>query len=506
MNNETNSLALLAFIYRIEIITLPILIIFGSICNIMTFIVMRRRRMRVSSTCFYMAALAVTDTLVLWTGCLNQWFYIIHIPTVVAKSNFTCKLLPFLFVFFADTSVWIIVCMSFERYFAVSRPLLASQMCTTKRAKWVLLVMFIVFALIDGHFLLTLELEIIDGHYRVCHPKMWARHFVGKIFVFIDALKYSAIPFCILLILSILIIQRVFRAEGISAQLQNLRPLHNYRQYSTTSSPSCTTHSSSLGINTAQTNLLTSNTRVGRRVTFMLLSVSIAFCVFSAPMSLMQIVQSIAKPGYHETPLAIGKAIAELCQYINHSCNFFLYALTGRIFRREFVRLFFPTRFGTQQGFATGARINGIGLSVRAGMIPHVANSSSRPVSFYSIENNRYNRCSQRSSRRLTTLYPIRYKNETNQQSNRSSPRQAPFLSFNNTPILANRFRYLHGDKSSIHTIRNNDDNNNTINNNNSSLVSFWNIFGRKRDLKATRNGSILFLNGKSTKRVASTM
>jgi len=96
MNNETNSDAILAIVYRIEIITLPILIIFGSICNIMTFIVMRRRRMRISSTCFYMAALAVTDTLVLWTGCLNQWFYIIHLPTLVVKSNFTCKLLPFL--------------------------------------------------------------------------------------------------------------------------------------------------------------------------------------------------------------------------------------------------------------------------------------------------------------------------------------------------------------------------------------------------------------------------
>jgi hypothetical protein len=34
-------------------------------------------------------------------------------------------------------SVWIIVCMSFERYFAVSRPLRASQTCTTRRAKWV---------------------------------------------------------------------------------------------------------------------------------------------------------------------------------------------------------------------------------------------------------------------------------------------------------------------------------------------------------------------------------
>lgn len=102
MNNETNSHAIMAIVYRIEIITLPILIIFGSIFNIMTFIVMRRRRMRISSTCFYMAALAVTDTLVLWTGCLNQWFYIIHLPTLVVKSNFTCKLLPFLFVFFAD--------------------------------------------------------------------------------------------------------------------------------------------------------------------------------------------------------------------------------------------------------------------------------------------------------------------------------------------------------------------------------------------------------------------
>ena len=102
MNNETNSHALLAFVYRFEIIALPILILFGSVCNIMTFIVMRRKRMRVCSTCFYMAALAVTDTLVLWTGCLNQWFFIIHIPTVVARSNLTCKLPPFLFVFFAD--------------------------------------------------------------------------------------------------------------------------------------------------------------------------------------------------------------------------------------------------------------------------------------------------------------------------------------------------------------------------------------------------------------------
>ena len=100
--NETSGPAILTLVYRIEIIALPVIIIFGSICNILTFIVMRRKRMRISSTCFYMAALAVTDTLVLWTGCLNQWFFLIHFPTFVVESDFTCKLLPFIFVFFAD--------------------------------------------------------------------------------------------------------------------------------------------------------------------------------------------------------------------------------------------------------------------------------------------------------------------------------------------------------------------------------------------------------------------
>jgi hypothetical protein len=351
--------------------------------------------------------------------------------------------------------------------------------------------MSIVFALIDGHFLLTLELEIIDGHYRVCHPKRWARHFVGKIFVFIDALKYSAIPFCILLILSLLIIQRVFRAQDASARLQNLHQLPNsYRQYSTTSIPSCTT----------QLNLITSNTRLGRRVTFMLLSVSIAFCVFSAPMSLMQIVQSIAKPGYHETPLAIGKAIAELCQYVNHSCNFFLYALTGRIFRREFVRLFFPTRFGDRRGTLAGAGINGVGLSVRATLIPQAAQSSIHHHGLiYSIANNRCNGNLQQSSRRLTTLYPMQYKKEQNQQSNRLSRDKSPFLSCGNSPIIINRFNYFKNDKSPIRTIRNNDTRN--------SLGNFWNLFGRRKESRTTKDDSLLFLKDlKSNKRVPSTV
>jgi hypothetical protein len=345
--------------------------------------------------------------------------------------------------------------------------------------------MFVVFGLIDGHFLLTLELEIMNDEQRVCHPKKWARHFVGKIFVFIDALKYSAIPFCILLLLSILIIQRVFHAEGISAQLQNLRQLHNYRRYSLTSSPSLTGRSSSIAINPPQSSSV-NNTRVGRRVTFMLLSVSIAFCIFSAPMSLMQIVQSIAKPGYNETPLAIGKAIAELCQYINHSCNFFLYALTGRIFRREFVRLFFPTRFGGGGGGGGAVRM---GLNGRGSLIPQVGQTSSRHGSLYSIDNNLHTL--YRTSRHLRTLYLKQYNNQTNKQNNQPYTIKSPLLfdnDNNNGSLPINRHRYINYDKSPILIRRTSSDN--------SLLYVLWrNMISRRKERKETGVGPLLFIN-----------
>jgi hypothetical protein len=340
--------------------------------------------------------------------------------------------------------------------------------------------MFGVFALIDGHFLLTLHLEILDGESRVCHPKTWARHFVGKIFVFIDALKYSALPFCTLLVLSILIIKRVFHAEIISAQLQNLRQLHHYRQYSLTSSPSLTGRSSSLAINPIHTSS-PSNTRVGRRVTFMLLSVSIAFCIFSAPMSLMQIIQSISKPGHNVTPLAIGKAIAELCQYVNHSCNFFLYALTGRIFRREFVRLFFPTRFCS--GTAAGAAR--VGLNGRASFAPHPLHTSSRHGSLYSIDNNRHSL--YRTSQRLPTFYLKQYNNQANRQSNQLYTATSPLLFDNNGSLSLNRHHYKNYEKSPVLPTENEVDK--------SPLYTLWNMIGRRKERRETGDGPLLFVN-----------
>ena len=58
---ETNNKE--AYIARmIILITFPVIFIVGTIGNLLTFIVMQRGSLRKSSTCFYMAILAIGDT------------------------------------------------------------------------------------------------------------------------------------------------------------------------------------------------------------------------------------------------------------------------------------------------------------------------------------------------------------------------------------------------------------------------------------------------------------
>ena len=87
---------------RTEEFILPCLLLIGTTCNSLTFVVMRRGRMRHSSSCFYMAALAIADTFVLWIGCLNRWLELLDKQRPILACNICCKFGTFAFFFFAD--------------------------------------------------------------------------------------------------------------------------------------------------------------------------------------------------------------------------------------------------------------------------------------------------------------------------------------------------------------------------------------------------------------------
>lgn len=62
-----NNTAVYTQYFLVELYTFPFIIIIGTLSNSLTFMVMRRKRMRRQSTYFYMGVLAIADELVSWT-------------------------------------------------------------------------------------------------------------------------------------------------------------------------------------------------------------------------------------------------------------------------------------------------------------------------------------------------------------------------------------------------------------------------------------------------------
>ncbi|CAF1554215.1 unnamed protein product [Rotaria sp. Silwood1] len=343
---------------RSEKFILPCLLLIGTTCNTLTFVVMRRGRMKHSSSCFYMAALAIADTFVLWIGCFNRWLELLEKQRPILACNMCCKLGTFAFFFFADCSVWITVAMTFERYIAVSQPLRASQICTIKRARYILLNIFIIFFLINAHFLWTFHLSLTEFH---CIPFNQQSIFL-KYFTWFDSFKYSFCPFTLLITLNILIIKSLLNARNKNKLLEQ----QTSTIYNNNNNNNINIKPSSISFSSTSTNIsgytlikkfkkkqyqqhistkTLSYRRVNRRLTTMLLTVSFAFCICSMPISIMQLIDAIysdieQRSKKMNIAITIGKIIAEISQYINHSSNFFLYAFTGRIFRHELWRLF----------------------------------------------------------------------------------------------------------------------------------------------------------------------
>ncbi|CAG2221375.1 unnamed protein product [Mytilus edulis] len=55
----------------------PIIIGLGTIGNVLSFLIMIRRTMIITPTCFYMAILAISDTTILYVDCLRKWVFLI---------------------------------------------------------------------------------------------------------------------------------------------------------------------------------------------------------------------------------------------------------------------------------------------------------------------------------------------------------------------------------------------------------------------------------------------
>ncbi|CAH1780044.1 unnamed protein product [Owenia fusiformis] len=292
----------------------PLLVILGSVGNIMSFIILRHRYMIRLSTYFYLAVLSIVDTFVLYIGLLRKWISYLTGTDLANMAGWSCKLLQAFGYVASDFAVWLIIAVTVERFIVVCYPLRAATMCNIPRAKRVILGIFFLIFFINLHFFIT-----VDVTKGTCDAAPAFKTLVTDIWPWVDAAIYSFVPFLLITILNTMIIAQVIVARR---SRNNMATRGGSMASNGKEKP---THEKSA------------------KLTVMLLTVSFTFLVLTLPINVAMI--AMASWSKHQddkhmySRFLLVRFTTELLMYTNHSINFFLYCATGQKFRQQILRI-----------------------------------------------------------------------------------------------------------------------------------------------------------------------
>ena len=294
--------------------------VLGIIGNILSIFVLSSWRMRSPTSC-YLIALAVFDIIVLismvlcfslpiYSRTMGQflWYnqnypYINSYAYFMALTAQTC-------------SIYTTVAFTAERYIAVCRPLLATKLCTIKRARKSVLIIILCAVIynIPRFFEHTVGYRF-DNTTNMSVPEMQLTKLGGShayrqvYFIYLQLCVMFVVPSCILVVLNSLLI----RAVKLSRQTQGRI---------------CSSSS-------------TNSVRRDNNLTVMLISVIFVFLICQMPSIADNICYATLDFETLETlPFFILNGMGTLMVIINSAANFYLYCLFGKKFRRVFCRVF----------------------------------------------------------------------------------------------------------------------------------------------------------------------
>lgn len=198
------------FLHGLQMYYVPFLVYFGSLGNSLSVCVFFGTKMRRTSSNFYLAALAISDTgfllslFIVWLGMIEVKLF--------DRQGF-CQFFVYLTTVCSFLSAWFVVSFTVERFVAVRYPLQRQWMCTVKRAKTIIFTITLIGLIICSPVILfskpqatnsfsnsTIQCTLADEWQK------WA-----SAYNVIDTVLTFIVPFCLIVILNTLIVKSVWR-------------------------------------------------------------------------------------------------------------------------------------------------------------------------------------------------------------------------------------------------------------------------------------------------------
>ena len=390
------------FFASLSRIYIPLVVSVGLVGNIMSFVTLVFSTLRSTSTCVYMAAIAVLDCVILVLDfCVLVRGYIGHTQFYV-RNDWACGFHNFLFYFAIHFDVLLLLAMTIDRFIVVRFPLRAQSLCTPCSALKVITAVGLFSFALNFQIFFTRRMGATgsaEDPLKCWHPDPDVDFYMKKIYTWIDASIYSFIPFVSLLALNVLIIKQLRISRRFSKQFTERRSGNKAAKLSSmrVEIDGDTVNS---GVYTSNTDLSNSvfnscetvdesvdrvpsvamkvsiptisggkkvssssgsgsgddadggrpgggstpakRATASSNITVMLLMVSFTFLVLTSPVVIVLLYKRYywlpATPA-ERAQARLTHAIVDNLMYTNHAINFLLYCISGRRFREELKRL-----------------------------------------------------------------------------------------------------------------------------------------------------------------------
>ena len=342
------------------IICSPILIVVGTVTNVLSIIVLTRKQMRKHTTMFYLTVLSVGDICVLFFGLFRIWTRVLLDIDYRNISEFMCKMQAFLSYFLLQFTSWTLVAVTVDRYISVCLPFKCKDICTRQNARVAIFGIFMTLAVLNFPLFLGVNLEK-DGESVRCTNHQILNWYVWAWF---DMCVYCIIPFLIMVTCNILITKRLAESyrkvkvhttqsypsasdvslnENVNDARKTIdvtkhmalsRVIENHLQVPNDEIRKSSLRSIQRVISKCRSEI---SRRRGLNRTPMLLTVNWAYLLLTTPIGVYLIVHLY---WYIDNNSGLQWAIVNMLQYSNNAIHFFLYCITGSKFRSELRNIF----------------------------------------------------------------------------------------------------------------------------------------------------------------------
>ena len=280
----------------------------GLIGNILSMFVFSRKALRSRSCSMYFLALSMSDICVL-VGYTFENLLFHGYGIQLLSSSFMCKLIIFLIYASTDISNYLLTFAAIDRCVLVSHRTVHHRFCQKSVATFFITLIILFFGLMNSHFLYGFRVD----QYGSCLPTSlsYVYFYVHYYDSYIDIIKTVLVPFVLIFICNFFIIFRL------------------------------TCKRSSL-FRSSATRRSRRRQEKDRQLTGFLLLTSILFIILSLPSEVNDYLRTNLSRQFqidNACQLWTTTTIFILLHQINHASHFYVYTLTGPIFRKEFKKL-----------------------------------------------------------------------------------------------------------------------------------------------------------------------